>query len=229
MIRHRVTYRIIQHISPFTEHERVRRAVQLFVRESGAPQVKQFNRRRSKLLKRLIDKLRARDVTKRTHGGQSRARNARFPRRITDRVTRSNRIQSRLSKSRVSRQSPPSSSRALVFARPRLHRRTSGSSRARCLNGSNVPRVATRASPPRARRFLPTDVLAPVSRVASSVVVSLPRSSSPFTRARALDVPVSPAPRAVASASLSPGVVVIPRDARRLPRRRDGSGRARHA
>ena len=107
MIRHRVTYRIIQHISPFTEHERVRRAVQLFVRESGAPQVKQFNRRRSKLLKRLIDKLRARDVTKRTHGGQSRARNARFPRRITDRVTRSNRIQSRLSKSRVSRQSPP--------------------------------------------------------------------------------------------------------------------------
>ena len=30
MIRHCVTYRIIQHISPFTEHERVRRAVQLF-------------------------------------------------------------------------------------------------------------------------------------------------------------------------------------------------------
>ena len=123
MIRHRVTYRIIQHIPPFTEHERVRRAVQLFVRESGAPQVKQFNRRRSKLSKRLIDKLRARDVTKRTHGGQSRVRNARFPRRITDRVTRSNRIQSnriqsRLAKSRVSRQSPPTPT--LVFARPRL-------------------------------------------------------------------------------------------------------------
>ncbi len=225
MIRHRVTYRIIQHISPFTEHERVRRAVQLFVRESGAPQVKQFNRRRSKLLKRLIDKLRARDVTKRTHGGQSRARNARFPRRITDRVTRSNPIQSnRVASREIARLATITT---LVFARPRLHRRTSGSSRARCLNGSNVPRVATRASPPRARRFLPTDVLAPTSRVASSVVVSLPRSSSPFTRARALDVPVSPAPRVVASASPLLGVVVIPRDAHRLPRRRDGSGRSR--
>ncbi len=122
MIRHCVTYRIIQHISPFTEHERVRRAVQLFVRESGAPQVKQFNRRRSKLSKRLIDKLRARDVTKRTHGGQSRVRNARFPRRITDRVTRSNPIQSNpiaSPRNRASRDnrppppSPPSSSRAL--------------------------------------------------------------------------------------------------------------------
>jgi hypothetical protein len=213
MIRHRVTYRIIQHISPFTEHERVRRAVQLFVRESGAPQVKQFNRRRSKLLKRLIDKLRARDVTKRTHGGQSRARNARFPRRITDRVTRSNRIQSNPIAPRDNHHPPPT----LVFARPRLHRRTSGSSRARCLNGSNVPRVATRASPPRARRFLPADVLAPTSRVASSRVVSLARSSSPFARARALDVPVSPAPRAVASASPSLFVVVIPRDAHGLP------------
>ena len=215
MIRHCVTYRIIQHISPFTEHERVRRAVQLFVRESGAPQVKQFNRRRSKLSKRLIDKLRARDVTKRTHGGQSRVRNARFPRRITDRIEsiRSDPIQSN-----------PIASREIArlatitpHPHPRLRapstptRRTSGSSRARCLNGSNVPRVVPRASPPRARRFLPTDVLAPTSRVASSTVVSLPRSSPSFPRGVALDVPASPVPRGDVSAPSSRAFVGIPR------------------
>ena len=234
MIRHCVTYRIIQHISPFTEHERVRRAVQLFVRESGAPQVKQFNRRRSKLSKRLIDKLRARDVTKRTHGGQSRVRNARFPRRITDRITRSNPIQSNRIQSRLLEIARLATIAPHPHPHPRLRapstptRRTSGSSRARCLNGSNVPRVVPRASPPRARRFLPTDVLTRTSRVASStgvVVVSIPRSSSPFVRRVALDVPAVPVPRRDADADASSlAVVVIPRVAGVC---RDASGRSR--
>ena len=161
----------------------------------------------------------ARETSRNAHGGQSRVRNARFPRRITDRITRSNPIQSI---------NPPSTRPAINAPHPHPHPRLRAPrpdathlwilSRA-MFKRSNVPRVVLARLHSRAS-FPPTVFFTP-PRVASStgvVVVSLPRSSSPFSRRVALDVPAVPVPRRDADADASARGRRHPARRGRLPR-----------